>query len=136
MIDPGKVYESPTGGTKLSKRYLTSLDKIKNSLISSHICHSVSTLSPMKKLLIFGLSTVLLLSVQTVNAAAKAGTACPKAGKTSTVNDRIYTCIKLGSKLYWNNGKLVKSTPAKNKSSSQPSGTVSQQNASKKAASI
>ncbi len=89
----------------------------------------------MKKLFVFGLSTVLLLSVQTVNAAGKAGSACPKAGKTSTVNDRIYTCIKLGSKLYWNNGKLIKSTPAKSKSSSQPSGTVSQQNASKKAAS-
>ncbi|CAN2243636.1 Domain of unknown function DUF1535 [actinobacterium SCGC AAA044-D11] len=89
----------------------------------------------MKKILIFGLSTALLLTGQTVSAAAKAGTACPKAGKTSTVNDRIYTCIKLGSKLYWNNGKVIKQSAGKTKAITKISGTVSQQNASKKAAS-
>ncbi|MGI9131352.1 MAG: Ltp family lipoprotein [Candidatus Nanopelagicaceae bacterium] len=89
----------------------------------------------MKKFLVIALSTSLLVPGFSANAADKAGTACPKAGKTSTANGRIYTCIKLGSKLYWNNGKIVKSNSSNNKSNSTASGTVSQQNASKKAAS-
>jgi SOS response regulatory protein OraA/RecX len=89
----------------------------------------------MKKFLVLLTSTLLLVSGFPANAAVKAGTACPKAGKTATANGRIYTCIKLGSKLYWNNGTLAKSTPSKNKVNSQVSGTISQQNASRKAAS-
>jgi len=91
----------------------------------------------MKKSLIV-LHAVYLLtfsSLTSSEAAVKAGAACPSAGKTSTSNGRIYTCIKLGSKLYWNNGKLIKSSTPSKESVSPPSGTVSQQNASKKAAS-
>ena len=91
----------------------------------------------MKKSLIV-LHAVFLLtfsSLTSSEAAVKAGVACPSAGKTSTSNGRIYTCIKLGSKLYWNNGKLIKSSTPSKESVSPPSGTVSQQNASKKAAS-
>jgi hypothetical protein len=90
---------------------------------------------PMKKSLVVFSLVVLISSHSTAfaEAAEKAGSACTKAGKTSTSNGRIYTCIKLGSKLYWNNGKLVKSTSSTNKTVSPLSGTVSQQNAYKKA---
>jgi hypothetical protein len=77
-------------------------------------------------------SLVTLNSVTFAGATVKAGAACPKAGKTSTVGSRVYTCIKLGSKHYWNNGTLVKSsTPTQTKS--PLSGSVSQQNAIRKA---
>jgi hypothetical protein len=87
-----------------------------------------------KSLAVF--SIVCLLAVNSIafaEAAVKAGTSCPKAGKTSTASGRIYTCIKLGSKLYWNNGTLIKSAPTTKKTPGALSGTVSQQNAYRKA---
>ena len=91
----------------------------------------------MKKLLVFFFLVNLLSfnSLAITEAVAKAGTTCPKVGKTSTSNGRIYTCIKLGSKLYWNNGKLVSPSSTRKQPTSPVSGTVSQQNASKKATS-
>jgi len=84
-----------------------------------------------KSLLTLSIVTLVTLNSATfADASVKAGATCPKAGKTSTVGSRIYTCIKLGSKLYWNNGTLVKS-PTQTKS--PLSGTVSQQNAIRKA---
>jgi hypothetical protein len=68
-------------------------------------------------------------------AAVKPGSPCPKSGKTSTSNGRIYTCIKLGSKLTWNNGKIVKNNMAPLQTNKTLSGTISQQNASKRATS-
>jgi hypothetical protein len=59
------------------------------------------------------------ISLTFAEAAVKAGAVCPKAGKTSTENGRIYTCIKLGSKLYWNNGTLV----SPSSSTKQPTAT-------------
>jgi hypothetical protein len=91
----------------------------------------------MKKSLV-GLSLVAFLSINSLasaEAAVQAGTACPKAGKTSTANGRIYTCIKLGSKLYWNNGTVVKPSTTTKQPTAPVSGTVSQQNAAKKATS-
>lgn len=89
-----------------------------------------------KSILILSIATLLSAnSFSFAEAAVKAGATCPKAGKTSTENGRIYTCIKLGSKLYWNNGVLVKPSTATNKTVAPISGTVSQQNASKLAAS-
>jgi hypothetical protein len=41
-------------------------------------------------------------------AAAKAGAKCKKAGATSTVAGKKFTCIKSGSKLVWNKGVVVK----------------------------
>jgi hypothetical protein len=41
-------------------------------------------------------------------AAAKAGAKCTKAGATSTVAGKKFTCIKSGSKLVWNKGVVVK----------------------------
>jgi len=43
------------------------------------------------------------------NAAAKAGASCSKAGITSVVSSKTYTCIKSGKKLVWNKG-VSKST--------------------------
>jgi hypothetical protein len=45
------------------------------------------------------------------NAAAKAGASCSKAGITSVVSSKTYTCIKSGKKLVWNKG-VTKSTKA------------------------
>lgn len=69
------------------------------------------------------LSIAALLTVSSLSfaeAAVKAGEICPKAGKTSTENGRIYTCIKLGSKLYWNNGTPV----SPSSSTKQPTATA------------
>jgi len=56
------------------------------------------------------LAIVLLLSLSSpVHAAApKAGTACKKAGQTSTSAGIKYTCIKSGKKLVWNKGVAIK----------------------------
>jgi len=87
-----------------------------------------------KSLAVFSIVCLLSLnSIAFAEAAVKAGTSCPKAGKTSTASGRIYTCIKLGSKLYWNNGTLIKSAPTTKKTPGALSGTVSQQNAYRKA---
>ena len=61
------------------------------------------------------LSLFLSLPLIPVNAAAKAGGTCSKAGITSVVSDKTYTCIKSGKKLVWNKGVAVaasKPTPA------------------------
>ena len=42
------------------------------------------------------------------SAAVKEGAACKKAGQSSTVSGRKFTCIKKGSKLVWNKGVVVK----------------------------
>ena len=56
------------------------------------------------------LAIVVLLSLSSpVHAAApKAGTACKKAGQTSTSGGIKYTCIKSGKKLVWNKGVVLK----------------------------
>jgi hypothetical protein len=91
----------------------------------------------MKKTLsVLSLATLLAVSASSIaEAAVKAGSSCPKAGKTSTANGKIYTCIKLGSKLYWNNGTVVKRPSSGQKAGSTITGTVSQVNAAKKATS-
>ena len=45
------------------------------------------------------------------SAAVKEGAACKKAGQSSTVSGRKFTCVKKGSKLVWNKGFAVKSAP-------------------------
>ena len=49
-----------------------------------------------------------------------AGESCEKAGLRSNINGKTFTCIKLGEKLYWDNGK----TNNKNNSSSSKIGTT------------
>jgi hypothetical protein len=46
------------------------------------------------------------------SAAAKEGAACKKAGQSSTVSGRKFTCVKKGSKLVWNKGVVVKKAPS------------------------
>jgi len=70
------------------------------------------------------LAIVVLLSLTSpVHAAApKAGTACKKAGQTSTSGGIKYTCIKSGKKLVWDKGVAVKKpvpVPSANPSTSE-----------------
>lgn len=51
------------------------------------------------------------------------GAACKKAGAQKVFNKKTYTCIKLGKKLYWDNGK--RSTNPRTVPSVQPSGSAS-----------
>ena len=46
------------------------------------------------------------------SAAVKEGAACKKAGQSSTVSGRKFTCVKKGSKLVWNKGVAVKKAPS------------------------
>jgi hypothetical protein len=57
-----------------------------------------------------GLAIVLLLTLAAPVQAAtpKAGAKCTKAGKTTTVAGKKFTCIKSGRKLIWNEGVAVK----------------------------
>jgi hypothetical protein len=66
-----------------------------------------------KKLIAFLslLSLSIFLPIMPVNAAAKAGGACNKAGITSVVSSKTYTCIKSGKKLIWDKG-VTKSAKA------------------------
>jgi hypothetical protein len=66
-----------------------------------------------KKLIAFLsiLSLFLTLPLTSTNAAAKAGGACNKAGITSVVSSKTYTCIKSGKKLVWDKG-VTKSAKA------------------------
>ena len=41
-------------------------------------------------------------------AVVKAGAACTKAGSTSTVSNKKFTCVKAGKKLVWDKGVVVK----------------------------
>ena len=55
------------------------------------------------------LSSVVIASLSlplvTASAAVKAGSVCKKAGITSVVFSKTYTCVKSGKKLVWNKGK-------------------------------
>ena len=67
----------------------------------------------MKKLLGGVVISALLLSPFNAVAATKPGAACSKAGATSTVSGKKYTCVKSGKKLVWNKGvAIAKPVPA------------------------
>jgi hypothetical protein len=74
------------------------------------------TLWSMKR---FGVSilligTLILSALPGANAAVTPGSKCSKAGVKQTYKGKVFTCIKLGSKLYWNNGVIQKKiTPIK-----------------------
>lgn len=61
----------------------------------------------MKKLLILALSTVLIVSGLPANAAIKTGASCSSVGSKKTSGYKEFTCVKKGSKLVWNIGKIV-----------------------------
>lgn len=54
----------------------------------------------------------LLISIPLtpVNAVAKSGAKCTKAGATEVVKEKVYTCIKSGNKLIWDKGATSTST--------------------------
>lgn len=60
------------------------------------------------RLLLAILISLTLLTAAPSNAAVKAGAKCTKAGATSTVNGKKFTCIKVGNKLVWNKGVTTK----------------------------
>jgi len=66
-----------------------------------------------KKLIAFLsiLSLFLTLPLIPVNAAAKSGGACSKAGITSVASGKTYTCIKSGKKLVWDKGVTKSAKP-------------------------
>jgi hypothetical protein len=83
----------------------------------------------MKRIGFVGLLiTSLILSGSSAYAAVTPGAKCLKSGTKQTYKGKIYTCIKLGSKLYWNNGKKVstiKPTPTPSASTTTaPAGVV------------
>ena len=61
----------------------------------------------MRKLIVL-LLAISLLGVSPAQAAAKAGSKCSKAGATTTVSGKKYTCIKSSGKLVWNKGVMIK----------------------------
>ena len=71
----------------------------------------------MKRLQASLVVSIILVSVlpSTSNAAVTAGTKCVKSGVQQIHKGKKYTCIKLGRKLFWNNGvkhQIVSPTPA------------------------
>ena len=78
----------------------------------------------MKRSLAYLLAFTLAIcsAIPTAHSAVTPGTKCTKAGIQKVYKDKIYTCIKLGSKLYWNNGaiyRIVKATPSATPSATQ-----------------
>ena len=63
----------------------------------------------MRKLIaIVACSAILLVNPTFLaSASTKAGTKCSKAGVTSVVSGKKYTCVRSGKKLVWNKGVLV-----------------------------
>jgi hypothetical protein len=51
--------------------------------------------------------TLIASALPSANAVVTPGSKCSKAGVKQTYKGKVYTCIKLGKKLYWNNGALV-----------------------------
>ena len=66
----------------------------------------------MKKLFIVALILSFSLSATSANAAVTPGSKCSKAGTKQTYKDKTYTCIKLGKKLYWDNGITFSTKPS------------------------
>ncbi len=68
-----------------------------------------------RRIRILWVAFTLLLSLLAhtgAHAVVTPGTPCKKAGSKEIYKGKTYTCIKLGKKLYWNNGKLVKISPS------------------------
>ena len=66
----------------------------------------------MKRLVGYLLVILFTLSVSAplAHSAVTPGSKCTKAGLKQVYKGKTYTCIKLGKKLYWNNGVVVKVT--------------------------
>lgn len=79
----------------------------------------------MKKLFITALILSFSLSATSANAAVTPGSKCSKAGSKQTYKYKTYVCLKLGKKLYWDNGVNIKQPAKESPQPSQPSPTPS-----------
>ena len=61
---------------------------------------------------------VTTISAESSFSAVKAGSTCAKAGQTSVLSGKKFTCVKVGKKLQWDKGFSVpaKATPSPTKS--------------------
>ena len=50
-----------------------------------------------------------ILNAEVSHSAVKAGSVCTKAGQTSVLSGKKFTCVKVGKKLQWNKGVLLPS---------------------------
>lgn len=57
--------------------------------------------------------SLIVSAVPSASASVTPGTKCSKAGVKQTFKGKVFTCIKLGSKLYWNNGVNAVKTDTK-----------------------
>jgi hypothetical protein len=57
--------------------------------------------------------SLIVSAVPSSSASVTPGSKCSKAGAKQTFKGKVFTCIKLGSKLYWNNGVIAVKTVAK-----------------------
>ena len=57
--------------------------------------------------------SLIVSAVPSSSASVTPGSKCSKAGAKQTFKGKVFTCIKLGSKLYWNNGVIAVKTDAK-----------------------
>ena len=66
----------------------------------------------MRRLLGYLLVILLTINVSTplAHSVVTPGSKCTKVGAKQIYKGKTYTCIKLGKKLYWNNGVVIKST--------------------------
>lgn len=74
------------------------------------------------------IGTLILTALPSASAAVTAGSKCSKVGVKQTQKGKVYTCIKLGKKLYWNNGVKVKTptpTPTPNNITPTPGASSS-----------
>lgn len=69
--------------------------------------------------------TFLVNSPSSFAAKVTPGTVCKKAGTQERYNGKTYTCIKLGKKLYWDNGKRTSTSPTSPSVQPSPSATTS-----------
>jgi|688.fasta_scaffold190924_2 hypothetical protein len=51
--------------------------------------------------------SLIVCAVPSSSASVTPGSKCSKAGAKKTFKGKVFTCIKLGSKLYWNNGVIA-----------------------------
>lgn len=76
---------------------------------SIYVCQPLRPrLSVMKcvRFSILLISSLVLTALPSTSAAVTPGSKCSKAGVKQTHKGKVYTCIKLGKKLSWNNGVL------------------------------
>ena len=65
----------------------------------------------MKKIAIFSITLLTLSLITPSSFAISPGGSCKKAGEKISQGNKKYTCVKIGKKLSWNNGIVIKSEP-------------------------